>query len=84
MARPVAVMLCYLPFKKESWPKRFFISLIGLKGATPVVFAFVPLLAGVPQADVIFDMVFFVVLFSVVIQGTLLEPAAKWLKLKET
>ncbi len=84
VARPVAVMLCYLPFKKESWPKRFFISLIGLKGATPVVFAFVPLLAGVPQADVIFDMVFFVVLFSVVIQGTLLEPAAKWLKLKET
>ena len=82
VARPVAVMLCYLPFKREPLSKRLFISMIGLKGATPVVFAFVPLLAGVPQSDVIFDMVFFVVLFSVAIQGSLLEPLARWLNLK--
>jgi cell volume regulation protein A len=61
-----------------------FVSAIGLKGATPIVFAFVPLLMGVPQSDTIFDMVFFVVLFSIAIQGSLLEPLARWLKLKES
>lgn len=83
VARPLAVILCYLPFKSAPWSKRIFVSAIGLKGATPIVFAFIPLLYNVPRANEIFNMVFFVVLFSIVIQGTLLGPAAKWLKLKE-
>jgi potassium/hydrogen antiporter len=82
VARPVAVLLCYVPFRSAPWTKRLFVSAIGLKGATPIVFAFVPLLMGVPQSDIIFNMVFFVVMFSVSIQGTLLEPLARWLNLK--
>ncbi|MCD2452557.1 potassium/proton antiporter [Methylicorpusculum oleiharenae] len=82
-ARPLAVMVCYLPFRSAPWSKRLFVSTIGLKGATPIVFAFVPLLQGVPRANELFNMVFFVVLFSIAIQGTLLGPAAKWLQLQE-
>lgn len=81
VARPLAVFTCYLPFKSAPWSKRLFVSFIGLKGATPIVFAFVPLIQGVPHADIIFNMVFFIVLFSVVIQGTMLDPAARKLKL---
>jgi cell volume regulation protein A len=83
VARPVAVLACYLPFRKVQWNKRFFISFIGLKGATPIVFAFIPLMQGVAHSETLFDMVFYVVMFSVIIQGTLLKPAAKWLKLLE-
>lgn len=77
LARPIAVLICYLPFRSVSWAKRLFISAIGLKGATPIVFAFIPLLMGVPNSETIFHMVFYVVLYSVVIQGVLLEPLAK-------
>ena len=77
LARPIAVILCYLPFRSVPWAKRLFISAIGLKGATPIVFAFIPLLMGVPEADTLFNMVFFVVFYSVLIQGALLGPLAK-------
>jgi cell volume regulation protein A len=83
ITRPLAVLLCYLPFRDAPWSKRIFISAIGLKGATPIVFAFVPLLQGVPRADELFNMVFFVVLFSVVIQGAALDFLARKLNLKE-
>lgn len=82
-ARPLAVLACYLPFRKVQWNKRIFISFIGLKGATPIVFAFIPLMQGVAHAETLFNMVFFVVIFSVFIQGTFLNPVAKWLKLSE-
>ena len=81
LARPIAVLLCYLPFRSVPWAKRLFISAIGLKGATPIVFAFVPLLMGVPESDTLFNMVFFVVLYSVLIQGAILGPLAKRLHL---
>ncbi|MBK6963218.1 MAG: potassium/proton antiporter [Bacteroidales bacterium] len=80
-ARPLAVFACYLPFRSVPWSKKLFISFIGLKGATPIVFAFVPLIQGVPHADTIFNMVFFIVIFSVLIQGTLLDSTARRLKL---
>ena len=81
MARPLAVQICYLPFVKASWKKRLFISCIGLKGATPIVFALIPATAGVDGALDIINMVFFVVLFSVLLQGGAIEPLAKKLKL---
>lgn len=80
-ARPLAVLACYIPFKTVPWNKKLFVSFIGLKGATPIVFAFIPLIQGVPHADIVFNMVFFIVIFSVMIHGTLLDPAARWLKL---
>lgn len=83
VARPVAVLTCYLSFRKVQWNKRIFISFIGLKGATPIVFAFIPLMQGVDHSETLFNMVFFVVIFSVFIQGTFLNPVAKWLKLSK-
>ncbi|WP_028862800.1 potassium/proton antiporter [Psychromonas aquimarina] len=80
-ARPLAVQICYLPFIKSSWRKRLFISLIGLKGATPIVFALIPAAAGVPGAVDILHMVFFIVLFSVVLQGGAIAPLANRLRL---
>lgn len=81
VARPLAVQLCYLPFVKASWKKRLFISSIGLKGATPIVFALIPATAGVEGSVEMIHMVFFVVLFSVLLQGGAIEPLAKKLGL---
>lgn len=83
IARPLAVQICYLFFPQVSWQKRLFVSAIGLKGATPLVFALYPAAAGVPGAGEILNMVFFVVLISVVVQGGVLEPLAQKLELKE-
>lgn len=82
VARPVSVFMCML-FNKSSWRKKVFISWVGLKGATPIVFAFIPVLQGVDQANKIFNMVFFVVVISILIQGTTIGKFAKWLKLEE-
>lgn len=81
VARPLAVQLCYLPFIKATWKKRLFISSIGLKGATPIVFALIPATAGVEGSIEMMHMVFFVVLFSVLLQGGAIEPLAKKLGL---
>ena len=70
VARPLAVQLCYLPFRKASWRKRLFISSIGLKGATPIVFSLIPAAAGVEGAIELVHMVFFIVLFSILLQLT--------------
>ncbi|MFS1425154.1 potassium/proton antiporter [Shewanella sp. 10N.286.48.B5] len=83
VARPLAVQLCYLPFVKASWKKRLFISMIGLKGATPIVFALIPAAAGVPGAIEIVHMVFFFVLMSVFIQGGAIAPLANKLGLEQ-
>ena len=69
VARPLAVQICYLPFVKASWKKRLFISSVGLKGATPIIFALIPATAGVEGSVEMIHMVFFVVLFSVLLQG---------------
>ena len=81
VARPLAVQICYLFFPKASWKKRLFVSAIGLKGATPIVFALIPAAAGVPHAMEIAHMVFFIVLLSIFIQGGAIDVLAKKLKL---
>ena len=81
IARPFAVQCCYLFFPRASWRKRAFISAIGLKGATPLVFSLIPAAAGVNDSLTIVNMVFFVVLISVFIQGGAIEPLAKKLNL---
>ena len=83
VARPLAVQLCYLPFRGASWRKRLFISSIGLKGATPIVFSLIPAAAGVEGAIDLVHMVFFIVLFSIVLQGGAIEPLANKLKLNK-
>lgn len=80
VARPLIVFISLAPFKVNIRSKWFF-SWVGLRGAVPIVFATYPLLAGAEQANMIFDIVFFVSLTSVLIQGTMLPQVAQWLKL---
>lgn len=79
IARPVAVFISLIPFKMKL-RRRFYISWVGLRGAVPIVFATYPLLAGIDKANMIFHIVFFISLTSILIQGTTLSIVAKWLK----
>jgi potassium/hydrogen antiporter len=78
VARPVSVFLSLIFFKMRL-RRRFYISWVGLRGAVPIVFATYPLLAGVEKANMIFNIVFFISVTSVLIQGTTLTIVAKWL-----
>ena len=78
IARPLSVMISLAPF---SMPlrRRLYIGWVGLRGAVPIVFATYPLLAGIEKAGMIFNIVFFVSLTSVLLQGTTLTILARWL-----
>ena len=78
IARPVGVFLSLIFFKMKL-RRRFYISWVGLRGAVPIVFATYPLLAGIDKAPMIFSIVFFVSVSSVLLQGTTLSIVAKWL-----
>jgi cell volume regulation protein A len=78
VARPIAVFLS-LAFFKMKLRRRFYISWVGLRGAVPIVFATYPLIAGIEKAEIIFNLVFFISVTSVLIQGTTLGIVAKWL-----
>ena len=81
VARPVSVLIALLPFKMR-FPEKLFISWVGLRGAVPIVLAIYPRIMGVPDSDLIFNVVFFVVMTSVLFQGTSISPAAKLLGVK--
>ena len=79
VARPVAVFLCLAPFP-FNWREKLFMSWVGLRGAVGIFIASIPLLAGVPNAQLYFDVGFVVVLVSLLVQGWTIAPAARLLK----
>lgn len=80
VARMAVVFTLMSPFK-YSKKEKFFMSWAGLKGAVPIIFSTNAITAGIENSQVIFNMVFYMVVFSVMIQGMTLKPLAKYLGL---
>ena len=81
IARPISVVLCLLPFRnlpKKAWS---FISWVGLRGAVPIIFATYPVVANIEGADQIFNIVFFITLLSLILQGSTISAFARKLNL---
>ncbi|NTW97575.1 MAG: potassium/proton antiporter [Oscillochloris sp.] len=78
VARPVSVFLS-LALTRLSVREKLVVSWVGLRGAVPIVLATFPLMAGAPHADAIFNIVFFIVISSVLLQGTTIPQVAQWL-----
>ena len=82
VSRPLSVLVS-LALTKYNWRAKLFISWVGLRGAVPIILAIAPITASIADADIIFNVVFFIVLISVSIQGLTLAPTARWLKLAQ-
>lgn len=82
VARPVSVFLT-LAFTRFSASEKLIVAWSGLRGAVPIVLATFPLLAGIPAADQIFHLVFFIVLMSVLMQGMSIPWVARWLRVND-
>lgn len=76
IARPVAVQLCMLPFRKFSNKARLYVSWVGLRGAVPIIFATYPLVDNIPHGELIFNVVFIVTIISLSLQGTTVSGMA--------
>jgi cell volume regulation protein A len=83
VARPVSVWIG-LFFARMTLREKHFVAWVGLRGAAPIVLATFPLVAGLDKANTIFNLVFFIVLMSVLVQGTLIVPVARLLKVYGT
>lgn len=79
VARPLGVFLT-LSFSRNGWRDKAFVSWVGLRGAVPIVLAIFPLIAGLPGARMLFNVVFFIVLTSALLQGWSVPIVARLLK----
>lgn len=83
LARPISVFLCLAPFRKMSTKAKLYVSWVGLRGAVPIIFATYPLIAHIQYASLIFNVVFFITIVSLIIQGTTVSYMARLLGLAE-
>ncbi|NDV58602.1 potassium/proton antiporter [Bacteroides sp. 519] len=81
VGRPLSVFLCLLPFRKINTRSKIFVSWVGLRGAVPIIFATYPVVSNIPGANIIFNIVFFITILSLVIQGTTIPFFARKLNL---
>ena len=81
IARPVSVFLCLLPFRNLTNKARLFVSWVGLRGAVPIIFATYPVLAEIEGSQQLFNIVFFITLLSLIIQGMTIAKTARLLHL---
>ena len=83
VARPLSIFMTLAPYRKISTASKTFISWVGLRGAAPILFATYPVVENVEGADLIFNIVFFITLLSLIIQGSSITASAKILKLND-
>lgn len=82
IARPLSVVACLLPFRLK--PNQLaYVSWVGLRGSVPIVLATFPISYGIEGADEVFNVVFFIVIISVTVQGLSLVPCARWLRVAQ-
>lgn len=81
IGRPLSVLISLSPLRNITWRSRLFVSWVGLRGAVPIIFATYPVVANIDGATEIFNIVFFVTLISLLLQGTTVISSAKRLKL---
>ena len=79
----IIMFLCLLPFRKITMKSRLFVSWVGLRGAVPIIFATYPVVAGVEGSNIIFNIVFFITIVSLVVQGTTISFVARMLNLSK-
>jgi cell volume regulation protein A len=80
VARPVTVAICLIPFR-FSFHEIAFVSWVGLRGAVSILLAILPTLGGVPNGGLYFNVIFIMVLASLLLQGWTIRPAARWLRM---
>lgn len=81
IGRPLSVFLCLLTFRKITLKSRLFVSWVGLRGAVPIIFATYPVVANVEGSNMIFNIVFFITIVSLIVQGTSVSFVARLLHL---
>ena len=81
VARPLTVFLCLLPFRRFTARARLYVSWVGLRGAVPILFAIYPMMDGVEQSGLLFNVVFLSTIISLLVQGTTVSGLANLLGL---
>ncbi len=81
VARPISVFLCLMPFRNVTNKARLLVSWVGLRGAVPILFATYPVMANIEGSMQIFNIVFFITLLSLIVQGMSITQMARWLHL---